>query len=49
MASRFTPFYIVREGIIFFAMVLGAPETTALLSASPDQQYQHIWEPQTPF
>jgi hypothetical protein len=47
--SRFTPLYGIRYGITFFALVPTELETTAPLAASPDQEYQHTWEPQTPF
>ncbi|MDQ6661758.1 MAG: hypothetical protein M3Z24_12435 [Chloroflexota bacterium] len=33
----------------FFVMALPAPGTTAPLAATPDQEYRHTWERQTPF
>src|SRR6266571_1283626 len=34
--------------VTLFAIALTAPGTTAPLAASPDQEYRHTWEPQTP-
>src|SRR5258708_38434599 len=51
LASSSINWLLSRDGdiVTFFAIALTVTGTTAPLAASPDQEYQHTWEPQTPF